>query len=113
MEGHETMMINQAFLAVMHAVGTVKAGEVTAITTVCTGSRIMLSSSIVAKQLPKIRVPTGKPFLHDSELGALSLFGFLQVLSFSISFTRIVVLYISLSFNIFREGLGVVGFWVF
>jgi hypothetical protein len=60
MEGHETMMINQAFLAVMHAVGTVKAGEVTTITTVCTGSRIMLSSSIVGEATPKDKSPDRK-----------------------------------------------------
>jgi hypothetical protein len=108
MERHETMTINQAFLAVMQTVGTVKAGEVTAITTACTGSRLKPFSSIVAKQLLKVRVPTSEPLLHDLELGTLSLFGFLRVLSFSTSLSR-VMLYIGLIFNIFGE--GVVGFW--
>lgn len=111
MEGHETMTSNQAFLAVIHAVGTVNAGEVTFITAVCTGSLFKPFSSIVAKQFLKIRVPTCEPFLHNSKLGGLSLFGFLRVLAFSISFRRIIVSYIGSSFNVFGE--GVVGFWVF
>ena len=96
MKGHETMMFDQAIPAVVYTVGAVKAREITAITTVCTGSYLLTSSSIVVKQFLEVSVPICEPFLHDHSLSALLLFGFLGF----------VVLHINLISNVF----GLVGF---
>ncbi len=89
------MTIDQAIPAVVHIVGTVIAREITSITTAChsTISYLHPFSSIVAKHFMEISVPICKPFLHDLASGALSLFRF----HFGVSFSRIIVLYISLS----------------
>ena len=107
MERHEAMTTDQALLAVVHAVGTIRTREFTYITAVCTVSFLHSLSSIVAEHLLEVSVLISEPFLHG--FGAPSLFGFL--FSLSISHSRIIVLYISLIFNIF--GKQVVGFWVF
>jgi len=99
MEGHETMTIDQAILAVVHRIRTVIARVIAAFTTVRTKSHRQPFSSIVAKHFLEVNVPTCEPFLHD--LSAFSFFWFL--LSFDIIFNRIVVLYIGLIFDIFRE----------
>ena len=109
MEGQEMMTINQAILAVVHTVGTVIAREITSITTAChsTISYLHPFSSIVAKHFMEISVLICEPFLHDLASGVLSLFRF----HFGVSFSRIIVLYISLICSIFKE--QVIGFWVF
>lgn len=107
MERHETMTTDQAFLAVVHAVGTVIAREVTPFTTICTVGNLQSFASVVAKHLLEVSLPMQEPFIH--EIGALSLFGFL--FSFGVSFSRIIVLYIHMICNIFRD--QVVRFWTF
>jgi hypothetical protein len=107
MEGHETMTIDQAILAVVHRVGTVIAREITAITTVCTGRYLQPFSSIVAEHFLKVSIPICEPVFYDHASGALSLFGF----PFSIGFVVLAVLHISLIYNIFRK--RVVRFGVF
>ena len=97
MEGHESMTIHQAGLAVVHRIGTVRAQKITWITTLCTISYRQPLSSIVAKHLLEVGVPICKPFLHGLASSAFSLF------RFGVSFSRIVVLYISLICSIFRE----------
>src|SRR5260370_40396451 len=97
MEGHESMTIHQAGLAVVHRIGTVRAQKITWITTLCTISYRQPLSSIVAKHLLEVGVPICEPFLHGLASSAFSL------VRFGVSFRRIVVLYISLVCSIFGE----------
>ena len=99
MEGHETMTLDQAILAVVHGVGAVVAREIAFITTVHTEGYLLPFSSIMTKNFLEVSVPVCEPILH--ELGACSLFGFLFY--FGISFSGIVMLYIGLICNIFGE----------
>ena len=92
MEEHETMTFDQAIPAVVYTVGAVKAREITAIITVCTGSYLLPSSSIVAKQFLEVSILICEPFLHNHSLSALLLFGFLGF----------IVLHINLISNVFE-----------
>src|SRR5260370_7772333 len=99
MEGHESMTIHQAGLAVVHRIGTVRARKITWITTLCTISYHQPLSSIVAKHLPEAGVPICEPFLHRLALSAFSLF------RSGVSFSRILLLYPTLISSIFRHHL--------
>ena len=106
MEGHETMVMDDAIHAVVYSVGTVITREIADFTTISTKSYQQSISSIVAKHFLKVSISILEPILQY--LSACALFGFL--VSFSITFSRTVMLYVGLIFNIFGE--QVVKFWV-
>jgi hypothetical protein len=110
MEGHETMVMDNAIHAVAYSVGTVITQEIADFTTISTKCYQQSISSIVAKHFLKVTVSILEPILQY--LSACALFGFL--VSFGTTFNGIIILYVGLIFNMFIERVKerIVNFWV-